>query len=228
MAFVGFPRQALDFLAALAEHNDRAWFEEHRDEYEQGLLEPARDLVVALGEELDRRGISVHAEPRVNGSIFRINRDTRFSKDKRPYKTHLDLWLWQGEGPSRLCAGYFFRLTPQELVLGAGRHHFEPPLLARYRDAIADPERGGALGQAVERVEAAGYEVGGRRYKRLPAGYEADGRRAELLLHDGLFAFAQLEPVPREAHTADLPAFCAARFAELEPVQDWVVDLQAS
>jgi uncharacterized protein (TIGR02453 family) len=226
VAFDGFPRQALDFLAGLAEHNERAWFEQHRAEYEEGLLEPARELVVAVGEELDRRGIAVHAEPRVNGSIFRINRDTRFSKDKRPYKTHLDLWFWQGEGPSRLCPGYFFRLTPHELLLGAGRHHFEPPLLAQYREAVADPARGGALVDAVQRVEAAGHEVGGRRYKRAPAGYEADGRRAELLLHDGLFAYAELTPVPGEAHTSELPRLCAERFTELASVQDWLVELQ--
>jgi uncharacterized protein (TIGR02453 family) len=227
MSFDGFPRPALDFLAGLAENNDRAWFEDHRAEYEQSLLEPARDLVVALGEELDRRGMPVHADPRVNGSIFRINRDTRFSKDKRPYKTHLDLWLWQGEGPSRQCPGYFFRLTPQELLLGAGKHHFEPELLARYREAVADPDRGSALVDAVERVEAAGHQLGGRHYKRMPAGYEADGRRAELLLHAGLYAFAKIAPVPPEAHTPELPALCATRFAELAPVQEWTVELQA-
>lgn len=225
MGFDGFPPGALDFLAGLARNNDRAWFADHRDDYEQLVLEPARDLVVAVGEELDRRGVTVHAEPRVNGSILRINRDTRFSKDKSPYKSYLDLWFWQGAVPSRLCPGFFFRLEPDGLALGAGRHHFEPPLLARYREAVADQERGAALVQAVERVEAAGYEIGNRGYKRMPAGYAADGRRADLLLHDGLFGYVHLRPVPPEAHTAELPAFCAGRFAELAPVQHWLVAL---
>jgi uncharacterized protein (TIGR02453 family) len=122
VAFEGFPREALAFLAALAENNEREWFAAHRDEYESTLLEPARDFVVETGEELRGRGLDVHADPRVNGSIFRINRDTRFSKDKRPYKTHLDLWLWQGEGPSRSCPGFFFRLSPEALLLGSGKH----------------------------------------------------------------------------------------------------------
>jgi uncharacterized protein (TIGR02453 family) len=225
VAFDGFAPGALDFLSGLAQNNDRAWFTQHRDEYEQLLLEPARDLVVALGEELDRRGLAVHADPRVNGSIFRINRDTRFSKDKTPYKTHLDLWVWQGEGPSRLCPGFFFRLTSDALLLGAGKHHFEPPLLERYRAAVAEPARGGALVEAVEAVERAGHELGGRRYKRQPAGYEAEGRRAELLLHDGLFAYTELRPAPPETHTRELPSLCAQRFAELEPVQAWLVAL---
>jgi uncharacterized protein (TIGR02453 family) len=223
VAFDGFPPGALDFLAGLAQNNDGAWFAAHRHEYDRLLLEPARDFVVAAGEELDRAGFAVHADPRVNGSIFRINRDTRFSKDKQPYKTHLGIWLWQGEGPSRRCPGFLLRLSPQSLLLGAGRAHFERDVLERYRNAVADPERGTALVDAVERVEAAGGALGGRRYKRLPAGYTADGRRAELLLHDGLFAYAELRPVPPETHTAELPGLCVHRFAELAPVQSWLV-----
>jgi uncharacterized protein (TIGR02453 family) len=175
-----------------------------------------------VGEELERRGVPVHAEPRVHGSIFRINRDTRFSKDKRPYKTHLDLWFWQGDGPSRLCPGFFFRLEADALTLGAGRHHFEPPLLERYREAVADPTQGGALVEAVEQVEAAGYEVGNRGYKRTPAGYSAEGRRGDLLLHDGLFSYAVLRPVPPQAHTSELPALSAERFAEQSPILAWL------
>jgi uncharacterized protein (TIGR02453 family) len=223
VAFEGFPKEGLAFLAALAEHNDRAWFEEHRDTYERCLLEPARDFVVETGEELARRGIDVHAEPRVNGSIFRINRDTRFSKDKRPYKTHLDLWLWQGDGPSRRCPGFFFRLRPDALVLGAGRHHLEPEPLDRFRQAAADTRTGEALVEAVERVEAAGFTLGGERYKRVPAGFAAEGRRADLLRHEGLFAYEDVSPPPPETRTAGFPAFCAERFARLEPLQAWVV-----
>ncbi len=223
MAFEGFAPEGLAFLAGLAENNDRAWFEEHRGEFERLLLEPARDFVVETGKELARRGIDVHADPRVNGSIFRINRDTRFSKDKRPYKTHLDLWLWQGDGPSRRCAAFFFRLRPDALVLGAGRHHLEPEPLERYRQAVADARTGEALVAAVEQVEAAGFTLGGERYKRVPAGFAAEGRRGDLLRHEGLFAYADVSPPPPETHAPGFPAYCAERFARLEPLQAWVV-----
>jgi uncharacterized protein (TIGR02453 family) len=89
--FEGFAPEALRFLADLREHNEREWFQAHRDEYESLLLEPARDLVEALGAELGRFTGGVPADPRVGRSIMRINRDTRFSRDKRPYKDHLDL-----------------------------------------------------------------------------------------------------------------------------------------
>jgi uncharacterized protein (TIGR02453 family) len=222
MAFDGFPPGALRFLRELGENNTREWFHAHREDYETLLLEPARDFVIAMGEELRAIGADVHADPRVNGSIFRINRDTRFAKDKRPYKDHLDLWFWEGTGPSRLCPGYWFRLAPEELILGAGRHHFEPPLLERFREAVADRDRGEALQRAVEGVRSAGFEVGGQRYKRVPAGYDVPPEREDLMRHDGLYAYTELSPPP-ETHTSDFPRFCAERWRELKPVQDWLV-----
>jgi uncharacterized protein (TIGR02453 family) len=224
MAFAGFAPEALRFLEELREHNDRTWFQAHRDEYESLLLEPARDFVEAMGEELAPFAPDVNADPRVGGSIFRIARDTRFSKDKRPYKDHLDLWFWQGAGKSRERPGFWFRLTPEQLLLGAGRHHFERPLLERYREAVVDPERGDALVRAVEDVERAGARIGGEHYKRLPAGFEAEGRRAELLLHEGLFAWRELG-LPDELHTPAFPRFCATTYRTFLPLEEWLVVL---
>jgi uncharacterized protein (TIGR02453 family) len=225
MPSAGFPRAALRFLRELGENNNREWFHAHRDEYETLLLEPARDFVVETGEELRAIGADVHADPRVNGSIFRINRDTRFSKDKRPYKDHLDLWFWEGEGPSRQCPGYWFRLAPDQLILGAGKHQLED--LPAYREAVADDDRGEALRRAVEQVRAAGRELGGRHYKRVPTGYDVPAEREDLLLHNGLYSY-DLLAVPPEVHTPEFPRFCAERWRALKPIQDWVVGWQAS
>jgi uncharacterized protein (TIGR02453 family) len=221
MAFAGFPPEVVSFLSELGRNNNREWFNSHRDEYELVLLEPARDFVEAMGEEL---GPELNADPRVGGSIMRIARDTRFSRDKRPYKDHLDLWFWHGAGPSRERPGLWFRLTPAQLVLGAGMHRFDPGVLGRYRDAVVDPERGASLARAVAAVEKAGAEVGGRHYKRVPAGYDKEHERAGLLLHHGLYAGLEL-PVPRETHTPAFPAFCAARYRTMFPVLDWLVEL---
>jgi uncharacterized protein (TIGR02453 family) len=224
MAFDGFQPAALRFLRELAEHNDREWFEAHRAEYESLLLEPARDFVEAMGPALATLRDDLNADPRVNGSIFRINRDTRFSRDKRPYKAHLDLWFWQGEGPSRARPGFGLRLTPERLGLGIGKHHFEPELLARYREAVVDPRRGADLEAAVGRAEAAGYELGTPRYKRVPAGFDSTHPRADLLRRDGLFAGVELGHPP-ELHSSALPGFCAVRFADAAPLVDWLADV---
>ena len=122
MGFEGFGPGLLDFLRGLREHNSREWFQAHYGEYQRFLVEPAREFVAAIGNDLTRLGEDVHAEPRVGGSILRINRDTRFAKDKTPYKSHLDLWFWQGHGASRERPGYFIRLAPERLTLGAGMH----------------------------------------------------------------------------------------------------------
>src|SRR5689334_9303124 len=108
--FPGFSPDLLDFLAVLRRNNSREWFAAHRDQYQRLLLEPARSFVMSMAELLPRLGPELHAEPRVHGSILAINRDTRFSPDKTPYKTHLDFWFWHGDGPSRERPGYFVRL----------------------------------------------------------------------------------------------------------------------
>jgi len=223
VSFAGFSPVALRFLAGLAENNEKAWFDGHRDEYEEHLLEPARNLVVAIGERFHDRGVDVHAVPKVGGSLMRINRDTRFAKDKRPYKTHLDLWFWQGSGHSRRAPGYWFRLTPQTLLLGAGMHHFEPDRLERFREAVVDRKHGPALLEALDKVRRHGIEIGGERYKRLPRGYEPLGdERDRLLLHDGLFVWTELD-VPPEVHTPSFPDVCVSRYLPMRPVQDWLL-----
>src|SRR5262249_35835244 len=122
--------------------------------------------------------------------------------------------------------GYFFRLRPDSLQLGVGMHHFEDPLLGRYRQAVVDPIRGEALGRAIEQVRAAGpYDLGGEHYKRVPAGLPADHARADLLRHAGLYAGVELLPLPPEVHGPALLDLCAEHWTRMRPLQDWLVEL---
>ena len=104
IAFDGFPKKGVEFLRQLSEHNDREWFSQHKDEYNEYLLAPARDFVTALGERLRKISPGIIADPRTDRSIFRINRDTRFAKDKSPYKTHLGIFFWEGNLQKMECA----------------------------------------------------------------------------------------------------------------------------
>jgi uncharacterized protein (TIGR02453 family) len=224
--FSGFDPAALDFLRGLGERNDRAWFDAHRADYKERLLLPAREFVVALGERLAVIAPAIQADPRVNGSILRINRDTRFSNDKRPYKTHLDLWLWEGDGPSRACSGFFLRIEPDTIGYGAGMHHFEKGMLAAYRAAVDDSRRGTALQRAVKKATASGALVGREGWKRVPAPYPADHPRAELLRYGGLVAGTRV-PVPAEFSTPEFPDWCLERLGPLRPLQKWVAQVVA-
>jgi len=225
VAFRGFRPELLTFLDRLAANNRREWFHAHRADYQEFFLEPARQLVVALGDLLPRLGPDIHAEPKVHGSILAITRDTRFSPDKTPYKTHLDLWFWQGDaiGLNRERPGYFFRLSTQSLILGAGMHAFSADgALERYRQAVLDPELGQQLELAAESVGM--DRVRGRTYKRVPHGLSADHPRADWLRHSGLYAEIE-QPLPPELYTPALPQLCFDQFARLAPLQQWLVDL---
>src|SRR5690606_19091043 len=165
-----FSAQTLAFLKGLSANNNKAWFDAHRADYEAHYIAPAKEFVSALGPALQQLSPGLQAEPRVNGSIFRINRDVRFSKDKTPYKDHLDLWFWEGESRSFACSGLFFRLQAKQLILGAGMHRFDKPWLERYRAAVLDEDKGKALTALLKKAEKAGYAVGGDNLKKVPRG----------------------------------------------------------
>ena len=222
--FSGIPKQTLGYLRRLGKHNDRDWFHAHRDEYDAYWLEPAKALVDALGERLRVLVPAVQAEPRVDASIFRINRDVRFSADKRPYKDHLDLWLWEGRDKHRSASGFYVRLTPRALVLGAGIHRFSREQLLRFREAVHDERSGEALATVAGALKRRGYPLQGQRYKAVPRGFAPDHPRADLLRHDGLWAGPELAPLPESVHTARLVRLCMSHFEKVLPLHRWLVE----
>jgi uncharacterized protein (TIGR02453 family) len=186
-----FPAETLEFLTDLRAHNDKAWFDANRARYESDYVEPAKEFIEVIGPRLNELAPGIRAEPRVGGSIFRINRDIRFSSDKRPYKDHLDFWFWEGERKAAV-SGLFLRVWPDGVVIGSGAHGFDKQRLATYRDAVVDATTGAELAKIVADLEAAGHEIGGETYKRVPRGYAADGIGERLLRHAALYAHAEL------------------------------------
>ena len=223
--FEGFPPAALEFLRSLGANNNKPWFDAHRGEYEAYLLEPGKDLVVDLGKKLqDQVSPQIQADPRFNGSIMRISRDIRFSKDKSPYKTWFGLWFWEG-GPRRSMEspGFYFSLDGHQLILGAGKHGFDKRMLEKYRSAVVDPKTGPSLVKVVDEARAAGYDVGGKSYKQIPRGYEPkDPATADMLLYSALHAGLSM-PVPPEAHSSKFVDFCLDRFRTVAPLEQWLV-----
>src|SRR5665213_2366294 len=137
--FDGFPAATGEFLTGIAAHNDKTWFDAHRSRYEAGYVEPARRFVTAIGPRLRAISPTVQFEPKVNGSIGRINRDIRFSKDKRPYKSSLMLWFWHGDRKGWDTPGFYFSLSPEKIFLGTGMHGLEKEALERFRQSLIHP-----------------------------------------------------------------------------------------
>jgi uncharacterized protein (TIGR02453 family) len=210
--FGGFSRAAIDFLAELAANNDRAWFQPRKGDYERLVKWPMEALCSTLGERFEARRIPLRSDPA--RSPFRIYRDTRFSKDKSPYKPYASAsfpWAGDGGGP-----GGYFHFQPGEMYIGGGMWHPEPARLAAWRAtvvgdpsavhaAIADPGFAGTFG-----------DVHGDSLKRVPPGFPADHPDAALLkLKDVTFGRRLSDD---EALSPDLPDILADAFADAIPV----------
>ncbi|MFH1091891.1 MAG: DUF2461 domain-containing protein, partial [Pseudomonadota bacterium] len=197
MTFAGFPEDCLAFYRELARRNNREWFEAHKKDFDRQVMVPAREFVAAMGQKLKTISPGLIADPRVNRSLFRLQRDTRFSPDKTPYKTHLALWFWEGAGPRMECSGYYFHLEPNRLMLAAGIYLFPKGLLEAFRERVAHPRQGAALARAVAEAQKDGqYHLGGQHYKKTPRGYDPAPKNAELLRHNGLYLWMDQEPPP--------------------------------
>jgi uncharacterized protein (TIGR02453 family) len=223
--FKGFSEKTVKFFQELTANNNREWFAAQRSDYDEYVLRPAQLFVIAMGKRLQRLTPGITANPRTDGSLFRIYRDTRFSPDKSPYKTHLGIYFWEGKGARMECSGYYFHLEPPNLMLGGGLYIFPRPLLERYRQAVIDPEYGGKLAAAVKKITARpGFGLGEKHYKRLPPGTDPAHPNAELLLHNGLYAGWETN-IPAEFYSSALIDYCWERFRPLEPLHRWLTDL---
>jgi uncharacterized protein (TIGR02453 family) len=224
-AFTGFPNECPAFFRGLALNNTAAWFNFHRAEYEEFVITPARLFIMEMGERLRTIAPDIVADPRVNRSLFRINRDIRFSRDKTPYKTHLAILFWEGAGSRLECPGFYFHIDSLSLYLGAGIYMFPDSMLPLYRDAVVHRTRGAALVRAVREVSSKGaYTIGGGHYKRIPSGYDPAHPNAPFLLHNGLWAGYE-RPLPGELFSRDILDYCCERFADMAPIHRWLADL---
>ncbi len=220
-SFTGFTKETIRFFNGLRRNNDRDWFAAHRETYDREVMEPAKAFVTAMGERLRTVVPRIIAVPLVNKSIFRINRDTRFTLDPSPYKTNLGLYFWEGTKPKMESPGFYFHLEPPDLFIGGGFYMLPDSLMPRYRRAVVDPKLGREIGKIVADLAALkDYEVGGKHYKRVPAGYDPGHPNAELLKHNGLYAGWESK-VPEELFSAGLVDFCFERYRPIVPLHRW-------
>jgi len=223
--FTGFSKQSLAFFRNLAKNNNKMWFDRNKDVYEQQVLVPARDFIVVMGDKLKKIAPGVHADPRVNNSIFRLNRDIRFSHDKTPYKTHLGLWFWEGQRPRMECSGFYFHLESSRFMLGVGLYGFPKDMLETYRRSVVHPNYGSALAKAIAGIKKnKDYYLGEQHYKKTPQGYDPAHKNAEYLLYDGLYAGLEL-PVSSELFSEELVDLCFEHYKKMAPLHRWLLAL---
>ncbi len=193
-----FSEDTFVFLRDLDANNSKGWFDENRDRYEAHWKAPAVAFIEAIAPRMAEVDPSLKAEARINGSLRRINRDVRFSKDKSPYNASLHMIFWSGDHPNRSPAAHF-SLGLRGVGYGTGLYGLEPAALKRLRDAIVDPVEQKALFASLDTLEADGCTMGQPDLARLPKGYEAEGRAAVLLRHKSLVARTFDNPAPARA-----------------------------
>ena len=172
MSKAHFSDDLFEFLIELRLNNNRAWFQENKERYQAVVLEPLVDFVADFGNHLPSISTQLVADPRAHGgSIFRIYRDVRFSKDKSPYKTHAAIHFRHKTGRKVHGPGFYLHLAPDEVFAGAGIWRPASEGLGKIRDAIvASPSR---WTQAISSDDFAEvYELEGESLKRPPKGYD--------------------------------------------------------
>jgi uncharacterized protein (TIGR02453 family) len=164
-----FSPRLFAFLRELEQHNERTWFNANKDRYERELKEPALAFVEDFGYRLPAAAPYLTANDR---SLFRIYRDTRFSKDKTPYKTHVGIYFRHQRAADGDTPGVYVHLQPRQVFLAAGIWHPGAPALKRIRDALVARPQGWRT--AVDAVQPDWRLGEGDPLKRPPAGYPAD------------------------------------------------------
>ena len=222
-SFEGFSQELITFFEDLKKNNRKEWFDSHRKDYDRFVMEPARAFVLDMGERLRMIAPDIQAVPKVNQSLFRINRDTRFSKDKSPYKTNLGIWFWEGNRKRMECSGFYFHFGDGKMMLGTGMHMFSPEHLKAYREAVVDEKLGKKLAKAAESVSGKGYLIGVKHYKRVPRGLDPGHERADFLLHKGLTAMKE-EKVPNAFFSSAIIDYAFSSFKDMSPIHQWLRD----
>jgi len=211
MEFPGFPKDFFAFFRELKANNisdfGRAWFEDNKQRYRCSIQAPMSAFIAAMEPEL--RGISEHfvCDPRPNGgSMFRIYRDVRFSKDKRPYKENAGCYFRHDAGKTVAAPGFYMHFAPDDVFFGGGCYMPAPPTLAKIRDAI------------VERP-ASWKKVGpvrGESLSRPPRGYDPNHPLIEDLKRKSFYAAR--ESTAKVAQSSKLIGEVTEAFKDVAPL----------
>ncbi|HUA57124.1 MAG TPA: DUF2461 domain-containing protein [Verrucomicrobiae bacterium] len=167
-----FTAASLEFLTQLRKHNQRDWFLANKARFEAEVRDPFLRLIADLAPGLRKIHSSFIADPAPHGgSMMRIYRDTRFSKDKSPYKTHVAAHFGHARGKEGGTPGYYLHIEPGASMVGAGVWHPDPAALRKIRDHIVADPKGWTRATSAKQF-GTGSSMGGESLTRPPAGYD--------------------------------------------------------
>jgi uncharacterized protein (TIGR02453 family) len=209
-----FTGKTVSFLRSLKKNNDREWFRARREQYDTHVRDPMIAVVEQLAQDFRAFAPELIASPK--RSLFRVYRDTRFSANKKPLKTHAAAVFRTRDLPNPQGAGLYFEIAPGWVWIGGGMWRPEPHELVRLREHIAEtwPEMRDVLKSAAFRRRLG--ELEGDTLTRVPRGYPADHPAAQYLKHRQFYAGAEF-PVSL-AYSKEFYPTLLATFKALMPL----------
>jgi uncharacterized protein (TIGR02453 family) len=172
--YATFTPETLKFLNQLAKNNNREWFNENKSRYEEQVLDVALHFIQSMHDPLEKIAPHFTAVPkRMGGSLMRVYRDTRFSKNKTPYKTNIGIQFRHEMAKDVHSPGFYVHIDPEQVFLGAGMWRPDPVSLAAIRQRIADKqaEWGRAKGDSGFKRH---FRLGGEALSRPPRGFDKE------------------------------------------------------
>jgi uncharacterized protein (TIGR02453 family) len=223
---MAFTTASMQFLRGLAKHNNKPWFEAHRADYEQYIRDPMRRLIEEMDNRFRRIAPEFTGDPK--RSMFRIYRDTRFSKDKSPYKTHAACWFRHRGADHRVGseaegggAGFYFHLAPGASFVGGGIWMPPRPMLNRLRDAIAEKHKDF---EKALRSPSLKKRFGGlsdeSMLKRMPRGFAEDHPAAQWLRYQSFTVGRRL--TDQQVLGSGLSTLLQGEFKAMLPLVRWL------
>ena len=194
MQFDGFKQEGLDFLKEIEENNNKVWFENNRYRWEEHVNNVNKAYVEEMGEHLIALAPHIKAQPKAGGSLYKIYRDTRFSKDKTPIKTKSGIIFWQGSGHRMKSPAFYMQYKCDEFLIATGILRFKEELLKEYREYIKIEKNAKALHEILEDLTAKGISLPEQHYKRLPAGFDKENPYSYLSKYNGMLVYKRFKP----------------------------------
>ena len=217
-----FPRKTITFLKQLAANNNREWFAENKQRYEDDVRTPALAFIESMEPAIIRVSPHIQANAKkVGGSLMRVYRDTRFGKDKTPYKSNIGIHFRHARAKDVHAPGYYLHIEPGDVFFGAGIWQPDSPTLLAVRTLMVEhPKEWTAMKKKV--LGKTNFELAGSSLKRAPKGFDPDHPLIDDLRRKDLIATCNL-PV-KAIHEADFDKTVAKLIKQSAPLMAFICE----
>ncbi len=219
--FTGIPHSFFRFMTDLKKNNNREWFNENKERYKEHIVDPMLKFMLAIQPKIKKISPHIIVKPKShNGSLFRIYRDTRFAKDKTPYKEHVACHFRHELGRNAHAPGFYVHFSPDEVVFGGGIWMPDSPTLSKLRDSIVDNANSWKSLKNRKAFKELTNGMEGDSLIRPPRGFSADHQHIEDLKRKSFFAMHH--STVKIAKSSDLIGEVEKAFKAVSPLMDFI------